>query len=80
MAKAEASSVEGEGREASKVAWEASEVMVMSNSSLETPLDRQPVIRMSFLRMGGQRVSSTSPTVETDLSAQSSGLVGEVGG
>jgi hypothetical protein len=30
--------------------WEARETMVMSMSSLESPLEADPVIRMSFLR------------------------------
>jgi hypothetical protein len=46
-------------REGLWVAWEARETMLMSISSLEMPLVRDPVIPMSFLRFAPKMMRST---------------------
>ena len=50
LSAAESSSVVTRGSVAVWESWEARETMVMSMSSLESPLEADPVILMSFLR------------------------------
>ena len=50
LSAAESSSVVASGSVAVWESWEARETMVMSMSSLESPLEADPVILMSFLR------------------------------